>query len=503
MQKPENCITTIFGASGDLTKRKLIPALFDLFLRNLMPERFSVLGTGRTRFSDDSFRESMLDALNKYYSKQKIDKNKQTQFLKNIFYLPTDSKNEKDFVNLKSKLDELDRIVQSNNNYIYYLATSPSLFETISQNLSKVDLHKQGNSTGWKKIVLEKPFGYDLKSATNLNVNLLKNFNEDQIYRIDHYLGKETVQNILAFRFSNGIFEPLWNRNYIHHVEVTAAESIGVEDRGGYYDTSGALRDMVQNHLLQVVATVAMEPPSKFEANAVRNEKVKIFQSLSPIDPENVVKQVIRGQYQPAVIKGEKIAGYRKEKGVPENSKTETFVAMKFYIDSWRWAGVPFFVRTGKRLPTRVTEVVIDFKNTPHSLFRNEQTSGISDNQLAIRIQPDEGISLKFGMKRPGTGFNIKTVDMDFHYSDLGTDSLPEAYERLLLDCMFGDATLYARADAVEACWEFVTPILESWQGNPENEIHGYPAGSWGPEIANDLFTDPGESWYNPCGELV
>ncbi|MBC8181257.1 glucose-6-phosphate dehydrogenase [candidate division KSB1 bacterium] len=503
MQKPQNCILTIFGASGDLTKRKLMPALFDLFLRNFMPEKFSVLGTGRTKFSDDSFRESMLEALNKYYSKQKVDKSMVAQFLKNIYYLPTDSKNEKDFEKLKSRLDELDHQVQSNNNYIYYLATSPSLFETISKNLGNVGLQLQGDGTSWKRIVLEKPFGYDLKSATSLNTNLLKNFTEDQIYRIDHYLGKETVQNILALRFSNGIFEPLWNRNYIHHVEVTAAESIGVEDRGGYYDTSGALRDMVQNHLLQVVATVAMEPPSKFEANAVRNEKVKIFQSLSPIDPENVVKQVIRGQYLPAVIKGEKIAGYREEKGVPGNSKTETFVAMKFYIDSWRWAGVPFFVRTGKRLPTRVTEVVIDFKNTPHSLFRNEQTSSISDNQLVIRIQPDEGISLKFGMKRPGTGFNIKTVDMDFHYSDLGTDSLPEAYERLLLDCMLGDATLYARADAVEACWEFVTPILESWQENPEIKVHGYPVGTWGPEIANDLFVDPGECWYNPCGELV
>ena len=286
-------------------------------------------------------------------------------------------------------------------------------------------------------------------------------------------------------------------------MEGTAADCIGVENRGSYYDTSGAIRGMVQNHLLQVVATIAMEPPSKFEANAVRNEKVKIFQSLNPISPENVAKQVIRGQYLSAVIKGEKVPGYRDEKDVAQYSRTETFVAMKFYIDNWRWAGVPFFVRTGKRLPNRVTEVVIDFKNTPYSLFRNEQTSGISDNQLIIRIQPNEGISLKFGLKKPGAGFNIKTVDMDFHYSDLGDESLPEAYERLLLDCMLGDATLYARADAVEACWEFITPILEAWQNNSEIKIYGYSAGSWGPQKANDLFTDPGENWYNACEELI
>jgi len=503
MHKPENCIIAIFGASGDLTKRKLMPALFDLYLRNLLPDRFAIIGTGRSEHTHDYFREKMLESLNTFYSKKKAKKNQTAHFLKTIYYAQTNAKNETDFVSLKSKLEEVDKQVRSNNNFIYYLATSPVLFEVISQNLGKVGLQLQNDGKGWKRIVLEKPFGYDLASAKELNRHLLKIFTEDQIYRIDHYLGKETVQNILALRFSNGIFEPLWNRNYIHHIEVTTAESIGIEDRGGYYDTSGAIRDMIQNHLLQVVATIAMEPPSKFDANAVRNEKVKIFQSLSPINPENVAKQVVRGQYLPAVIKGKKVPGYRDEKDVAQNSKTETFVAMKFYIDNWRWAGTPFYVRTGKRLPMRVTEVVIDFKNTPYSLFRNEQTSGISDNQLIIRIQPNEGISLKFGMKKPGSGFNIETVDMDFHYSDLGGESLPEAYERLLLDCMLGDATLYARADAVEACWEFITPIIETWQNNPEIKVYGYSAGFWGPQKANELFDDADENWYNTCEELI
>ena len=328
-------------------------------------------------------------------------------------------------------------------------------------------------------------------------------FIEDQIYRIDHYLGKETVQNILAFRFANGIFEPLWNRNFIHHVEITGVENIGVEDRGGYYDSSGALRDMVQNHLLQVLSIIAMEPPSKFEATALRNEKVKVFQSLSQIKPEDVKKQVVRGQYTGSTVRGEKVPGYREEKGVAADSRTETFLAMKFYIGNWRWGGVPFYIRTGKRMPTRVSEVTIHFKKTPHALFSQNLAPTVGDNQLVIRIQPDEGILLKFGIKVPGAGFEIKTVNMDFHYSDISERTIPEAYERLLLDCMLGDASLYARSDAVETCWEFISPILDAWENDPDLPLYGYPAGTWGPKEASNLFDESNEDWRYPCKNLA
>ncbi len=499
MQKPENSIIVIFGASGDLTKRKLMPALFDLYLRDLLPEQFAVVGTGRTNFSDESFRESMEGSLKQFYKNTGVSDDFRGKFLKNIYYTVADSKNLDDFKKLKSKLTQLDSDYQSEGNFIYYLSTTPSLFGTIGDNLAKVGLNKQDEDHGRKRIVLEKPFGYNLNTAKELNRKLLKNFDERQIYRIDHYLGKETVQNILALRFANGIFEPLWNRNYIHHIEITAAESIGVEKRGKYYNGAGALRDMVQNHLLQVVATIAMEPPVKFEANSVRNEKVKNFQALCPIKMENVPRQVVRGQYVSSKINGDQIAGYREEENVPSDSRTETFVAMKFFIDNWRWGDVPFHIRTGKRLPDRVTEVVIHFKKTPHSLFKKESECQITDNQLIIRIQPDEGISLKFGMKVPGAGFNIQAVDMDFHYADLGGKSLPEAYERLLLDCLLGDPTLYARADAVEACWEFITPILDAWEKNPDIELYGYPAGSWGPKEAGNLIDEADEDWHFPC----
>ncbi|MCB0839387.1 MAG: glucose-6-phosphate dehydrogenase, partial [Bacteroidetes bacterium] len=326
----------------------------------------------------------------------------------------------------------------------------------------------------------------------------LTNFHEKQLYRIDHYLGKETVQNLLVTRFSNGIFEPLWNRNYIHHVEITSAEDIGVGDRGGYYDGSGALRDMLQNHLLQLVGMVAMEPPVVVDADATRNEILKVFQSLRPIKEEDVSRFVIRGQYIESVVKGEKIKGYRQEKGVADDSRTPTYVAMKFYIDNWRWGGVPFYIRTGKRLPTRVTEIVIHFKETPHHLF-----SGTGNNQLIIRIQPNEGILVKFGMKIPGAGFRVEQVNMDFHYADLADSYVPSAYERLLLDAMLGDATLYARGDAVEAAWEFVNPILEAWKHDASIPVYGYPAGTWGPEHADDMIEGEDLTWRYPCRNLA
>jgi glucose-6-phosphate 1-dehydrogenase len=335
----------------------------------------------------------------------------------------------------------------------------------------------------------------------NLNVELLKYFDEDQIYRIDHYLGKETVQNMLVTRFGNGIFEPLWNHNFIHHIEVTSAESLGVEGRGGYYDPSGALRDMVQNHLLQLVGFIAMEPPAVMEADAIRNEILKVFQALRPIPEDQISQYAIRGQYIASKIKGEDVPGYRQEKGVPEDSRTETYAALKFYIDNWRWAGVPFYIRTGKRLPTRVTEVVVHFKQVPHHLFNAYAGNSPVENQLIIRIQPDEGILLKIGMKVPGAGFHVQTVNMDFHYSSLAGKQLPSAYERLLLDSMQGDATLYTRGDAVEEAWRFIQPVIDAWASSRDIPVYGYPAGSWGPELA-DRFIESG-TWRYPCKNLT
>ncbi len=503
MSKPANCIITIFGASGDLTKRKLMPALFDLYRKDLLPPNFAILGIGRTDYQDDSFREKMALEVNHVTKGKPVNQAELQNFLQHLYYHPMDSGNAGEYPQFKQKLTGINDVVGAKGNYIYYLATTPGLYQVIASNLGEQGLNQAADGTGWKRIIFEKPFGFDLASAKDLNQQVQQIFTEDQIYRIDHYLGKETVQNILAFRFANGIFEPLWNRNYIHHVEVTAAESIGVEDRGKYYEGAGALRDMVQNHLLQVIATIAMEPPAKFDAQSVRNEKVKIFQSLCPITPQQVPERVVRGQYVESIINGEMLAGYRSEKNVAVDSRTETFVALKLFIDNWRWGDVPFFIRTGKRLPTRLTEVAIHFKKTPHRLFRHQVSNQDGDNQLIIRIQPDEGILLRFGMKTPGAGFQIKPVDMDFHYKDLGDIEIPEAYERLLLDCIQGDATLYARADAVEACWTFITPILQAWRDNPDIKLYGYPAGSWGPEEAGGLFTEAGENWRTPANALV
>ena len=382
----------------------------------------------------------------------------------------------------------------------FILSTPPSLYGVIPQHLTSVGLNKQDD--GWKRLIIEKPFGYDLESALKLKDELLRDWKEEQIFRIDHYLGKETVQNLLVTRFSNGIFEPLWNRNYIHHVEVTSAESIGVEKRGGYYESSGALRDMVQNHLLQVVGLTAMESPSSLEPIAIRNEILKVFQSLRPIKKEDVKNVAIRGQYLSSKIKGESALGYREEEGVNPESVTETFAALKFYIDNWRWGGVPFYVRTGKRLPTRVTEVVIHFKPTPHFLFAKDEMHNAC-NQLIIRIQPDEGILLKFGMKTPGAGFDVQNVNMDFHYSDLSDQRIPSAYERLLHDTMKGDATLFARTEEVLEAWKFLTPVIECWKDDKDVPLFGYPAGTWGPENADDLIEDKNMAWRYPCKNLA
>ena len=500
MEKPRNQIMVIFGASGDLTYRKLIPALYALYKQQMLPESFHVLGVSRTGISDAAFREKMTDGIRKFFENIHLNEAQIVEFTSHLSYFQMDMTLPDEYIRLKTALNGLDIEVGADNNFMFYLSTPPSMFSVISSKLGKVGLSKTAD--GFKRLIIEKPFGYDLESGLMLNRQLHDSFNESQIYRIDHYLGKETVQNLLVMRFSNGIFEPLWNRNFVDHVEITSAENIGVEGRGGYYDGSGALRDMLQNHLLQVVGLTAMEPPSSMDGDAIRNETMKVLQSLKPIKEEDVASQVIRGQYMASHVRGESITGYREEKGVNPDSRTETFVAMKFFIDNWRWGGVPFYVRTGKRLPTRVTEIVVHFKPTPHGLFQKDEVCK-NCNQLIIRIQPDEGVLLKFGMKQPGAGFNVKTVNMDFHYSDLSDVHLPSAYERLIYDAMIGDSTLYARSDAVEAAWKFVAPIQKVWESDPNQKIFGYPAGTWGPENSDDLIEKGGTGWRYPCKNLA
>jgi len=497
MKENDSHIYVIFGASGDLTKRKLVPALYSLFVQDLLPEKFALLGVSRSVFTDEAFRLAMKSAIKEF--KEIEDTTKIDDFVAKIYYEAIKFDNSSSYVALSKRLAKLRPGCDVCGNTIFYLSTPPSLYGIIPTHLAAVGLNNQGD--GWKRLIIEKPFGYDLESATKLKDQLLEYWNEDQIFRIDHYLGKETVQNLLVARFSNGIFEPLWNRNYIHHVEITSAESIGVEKRGGYYETAGALRDMVQNHLLQVAAFTAMESPSSLEPAAIRNEILKVFQSLRPISKQDLKTHAIRGQYLASHIKKEAIPGYREEEGVDPHSMTETFAALKFYIDNWRWGGVPFYIRTGKRLPTRVTEVVIHFKATPHFLF-SEGEGHSTANQLVIRIQPDEGILLKFGMKIPGAGFDVQNVNMDFHYSDLAHQRIPSAYERLLYDSIKGDSTLFARTEEVIEAWKFLTPILEAWKNDKDIPLYGYPAGSWGPEKADDLIEDKDVTWRYPCKNL-
>lgn len=491
MKRAENQILVIFGASGDLSKRKLIPALFNLYKQKLLPEKFAVLGVSRTPFTDQGFREKMNEFLPK--NQEAAD------FSRFLFYEPLDPSEITGYSGLNKRIDQVSEELRIEKNIMFYLSTPPLLYEAIPRNLSMIGLSHSDKHT--RRLIIEKPFGTDLVSAKLLNVRLLNYFSENQIFRIDHYLGKETVQNMLVTRFSNGIFEPLWNQHYVNRIEITSAESLGMENRGGYYDQTGALRDMVQNHLLQLVGLVAMEPPGVIEANAIRNETLKVFQALRPITENQVNRYVIRGQYTESTIMGEKNPGYRQEPGVMPNSRTETFVALMFFIDNWRWAGVPFYIRTGKKLPTRVTEIVVHFKQVPHHLFNISPGYTQVDNQLIIRIQPDEGILLKIGMKTPGSGFHVQTVNMDFHYSDLANVYLPSAYERLLLDCMQDDATLYTRGDAVEEAWKFVQPIIDAWQSNSAIPVYGYPAGTWGPETADNLIA--GGEWRYPCKNLA
>lgn len=495
MTPVSNHLIVIFGASGDLTKRKLLPALFSLYQQKLLPEKFAILGVGRTKLNDVSFREETNISLQKFSGKDTISF--PDQFLSCLFYQSIDTFNPDEYSLLQKRILEINTRYDLGNNVIYYLATPPNLYDKIPEYLAFHGMNQKKH-----KLIIEKPFGTDLTSARKLNADLLKFFPEEQIYRIDHYLGKETVQNILVTRFSNHIFEPLWNRNFIHHVEITSAESLGVEKRGGYYDQSGALRDMVQNHLLQLVGLIAMEPPILADSENIRNETLKVFRSFRPLSKENIINNVIRGQYLNATVKGKKVSSYREEEGVQSDSKTETYVAMKFFIDNWRWSGVPFYIRTGKRLPTRVSEVVIHFKQPPHHLFCNNLGQPNDSNQLVIRIQPDEGLLIKFGMKVPGAGFTVQNVNMDFHYSSLTDKVIPEAYERLLLDCMLNDSTLYARGDATETNWEFINPVINAWKEDISIPLYGYPSGTWGPGIADSLIEEPWLTWRYPCKNL-
>jgi len=500
MQKPGILVLIIFGASGDLTARKLMPALFSLSVQKLVPGKFIIIGTGRTKMGDDDFRKKMKESIKLYSEDKNFTEEHLDEFTGYLSYFRMDNNMASEYDKLRICIEEADKKCGACGNYIFYLATPPDMYPVISENLAVSGLTKM--EKGFRRIIIEKPFGSDLRSARDLNRRLHSLMEEEQIYRIDHYLGKETVQNVLVTRFANGIFEPLWNRNYVHRVEITSAENIGVEGRGGYYESAGALRDMVQNHLLQMTGLTAMEPPSSLEPDSIRNEILKVFQSFQPIREADVPKQVIRGQYTGSTIRGECVNGYRFEEGVDRESRTETYVALKFFINNWRWGGVPFYIRTGKRMPTRVTEIVIYFKRTPHHLFQRPEGALLS-NQLVLRIQPDEGILLKFDMKEPGSGFNLKNVNMDFHYRDLADARVPSAYERLLYDVMSGDRTLFSRDIEVETAWKFIEPIRKAWENNSQNKIYGYPAGTWGPANANDLIEGCGLTWRYPCKNLT
>jgi len=492
----ENQILVIFGSNGDLTKRKLMPAIFQLYVDNLLPERFVVVGAGSQEKSEENYRkdvnQNLLDFANTTATE---NPEKLKSFLQQVYYKKVHNETEEDFGELKKYLHSLSVRLDIPKKIIYYFSIPPFLYEVVAAHLIKNGLNTE--SDGWKRIIVEKPFGYSSETAIELDKKLRAGFHENQIYRIDHYLGKETVQNIMVTRFSNGFFEPIWDRKFVDRVEITASEKIGVGNRGGYYDGSGAMRDMIQNHLLQVLAVVAMEPPSIFDSESIRNESVKVLQALRPIKTSEVANYVVRGQYIGSKVGEVAQKAYRQEKGVAPDSETETFVAMKVFIDNWRWSDVPFYIRTGKQLPERVTEVVIHLKPAPHQLFKQRCVSQ-STNMIILRIHPDAGVAVDFGMKIPGAGYKVQNVNMAFHYSDLAGSKISEAYERLLLDCMIGDSTLYARADAVKASWKFVDPIIQAWKNDPEIPLYFYECNTWGPIEANSLFGDKRLKWRPP-----
>jgi len=496
---PEPSVLVVFGATGDLTSRKIVPAIYNLRRSGLLPAETTVLGFSRRPLSDDDFRALMSESCANF-SRVKVEPGLWHDFAEGVFYQQGDFSDRAAYRDLAERLEQIDAARGARGNRLFYLATPPSAYEEIVANLGRVGLHRQGKREGWCRIVVEKPFGHDRASAGKLNDALVSVFDESQIYRIDHYLGKETVRNLLVFRFGNGIFEPLWNRRYVDHVQITVAEDLGIEGRGAFYEEAGASRDILQNHLLQLLTLVAMEPPIEFEADALRDEKVRVLRAIDTKWTDARVRaQVVRGQYTDGWVGDRHVVGYRAEDEVDPDSKVETFVALKLEVQNWRWADVPFYLRTGKRMPRRATEIAIQYKLPPLMLF-GESATPPEPNLLAMRIQPDEGIMLRFAAKVPELGLDVRSVNMDFTYGLSFAREAPEAYETLLLDAMLGDASLFTRADEVEAAWAIVTPLHDVWDewdraGDPDADVCFYEAGSWGPENAEQLIEHDGRRW--------
>jgi glucose-6-phosphate 1-dehydrogenase len=487
-------VIIIFGGNGDLTKRKIIPALYNLFLENRLPEKFAIIGTSRTEFTDEKYRDSLLTGINEFSRTGKAKKEDWAKFSSNISYQAANIKDVASYNEFDLKISKLKEEWKQDPSILYYCAVSPDLFCTIAENISKSKLENNKETT---RIIIEKPFGKDLESAKALNANLLTIFDEKQIYRIDHYLGKEVVQNVMAFRFANTIMEPLWNRTHIEHVQISVTEQIGVEDRGSYFDNAGILRDMIQNHLLQLLCIIAMEPPVNFDADLVRDRKVEVLKAMRKIVPGMIDSVAVRGQYGAGWVEGKEVPGYREEVDVAGDSNTETYAAMKFYVDNWRWQGVPFYLRTGKRLFESASHIIIQFREVPHNIFNNDERNLPKPNRLIISIQPDMAIRFQLESKTPGLEMNLNTVDMVFDYSGKTKIDSPEAYETLLLDVISGDQTLFMRADQVEAAWEVVMPIIDYWEDNKMTNFPNYPSNSWGPENAEALIAKDGFHWIN------
>jgi len=487
------CAIVIFGATGDLTKRKLIPAIYHLAKSRLLPEDFAVVGLANSEMSDEAFRQEIGENLQTHLP-EPVEKECWDWLSARLHFIAGEFKDPKLYERLRALLAQVDSDHGTGGNYLFYLATNPTLFCHVVQQLGMAGLARQEHGQ-WRRVVIEKPFGRDLESARALNLDIRKTLEEKQIFRIDHYLGKETVQNILVFRFSNGIFEPIWNRRYIDHVQITVAETVGVERRGGYYEEAGALRDMVPSHIFQLLALTAMEPPYSFEADAVRDEKVKLLRAIQPMTPEDILTRSVRGQYGEGLAGKERVPAFRSEPKVSPGSSTETFVALKLFIDNWRWADVPFYIRTGKRLPKRLTEIVVQFRRVPFLLFRKTEVERLTTNLLVIQIQPEEGISLRFGAKMPGSGVRVGPVAMEFQYADYFGTRPSTGYETMLYDSMIGDLTLFKRFDGVAAGWSVATPILDVWKALPPRSFPNYAAGTWGPKDAEDLMTRDGRRW--------